>query len=287
MGRVISLLNEKGGVGKTSLCLHLGGMLAADGRRVLLIDNDPQGSLTKGFIGPKAAGLIPAKNSTAALYDDHVAPTAEALITPTKFDRLFIVPCSTAADPRAGFEFVPAPTAMKWVNMSGPELWRDSEDGIREFTEEAGEQFDIILIDCPPNTQRCAWSALAASDFVIVPLQPEDYGSQGLLPVQQAIASCRKYANPKLRLLGYLLSMIDKRLQVHKKYEDEIRTEHGNKTFVNVIPTAKDFKEAVGDRMPISHYKAKCSAAQAVGVVIQEMFRRMEDASIAGDRRVA
>jgi chromosome partitioning protein len=246
------------------------------GRRVLLIDNDPQASLTQGFWGPDATRAVAPGASVAALYDPDFGAIPEALIRPTGIDGVSIVPGSVHLTP---------------FNMTPPELWHASEGGMREFLGEAADAFDLVLIDCPPNLHLCSWAALSASDAVVVPLQAEDYGAQGLGPVRESVGAVRAKTNPGLRLLGYLLTMFDKRLAIHLAYEGHLRALYGPDVFAAPIPLAKDFKEAVAARQPISHYKPKSAAAKATKAVADELLARVEAAGSAGDsaegRRVA
>jgi chromosome partitioning protein len=268
---VVCLLNQKGGVGKTSACHHLAGVFARDGRRVLLIDNDPQASLTQGFWGPDATRRVGRAEGVAALYDDALTPIPEVLIRATGFDRISIVPGSRALTP---------------YNMLPREDWPGQEGGIRDFMAEARDAFDLVLIDCPPNLHLCSWAALVASDALVVPLSPEDYGAQGIADVQESASLVKAGPNPGLRLAGYLLTMVDKRLGIHLAYETLLRELYGPAVFANALPLAKDFKEAVAARKPISHHKPKGAAGKAAKAVADELLERVtrqgEDA-----RRVA
>jgi chromosome partitioning protein len=271
MAITFALVNAKGGVGKTSSCHHLGGTLAKSGLRVLLLDNDPQASLTQGLWGPEAMRSIPKASSIAALYDPDLEPIPEALIRPTGFDNLWLVPGSEH---------------LTRSNQTPPETWGPYQAGIRNFVDEAGEGFDVVLIDCSPNIHLCSWAALTGADAVVVPLQAEDYGSQGLAPIQAAIAAVQAGPNPSLRLAGYLFTMFDKRLAIHLAYETRLRAMYGLDVFANPFPMAKDFKEAVSSRQPISHYKPKSAAAKATKLVADELVERGR-AIREGGRRVA
>ena len=167
MGAVISLLNQKGGVGKTSSCHHLAGALSAMGKTVLLVDNDPQASLTQGFFGPEAMRATGAGASVAALYDPDYAAVPEAVVRPTGV---------------AGVAIVPGSVGLTRYNQLPPDRWADSEHGVREFLDEVKEGYDLVLIDNPPNLHLCGWAALTASDGIVVPLQAEDYGARGSSP---------------------------------------------------------------------------------------------------------
>jgi chromosome partitioning protein len=207
----------------------------------------------------------------AALYDDALAPIPEALIRPTGIEGVAIVPGSRHLTP---------------FNMLPPDRWRDPERGIREFLAEVAGDFDLTLIDCPPNLHLCSWAALVASDFLIVPLSPEDYGAQGIADVQEAVSLVQAGPNPALRLLGYLVTMHDKRLGIHLAYEALLRELYGADVFAAPFPLAKDFKEAVAARLPISHYKPKSAAAKATKTVADEVLGRIADRT-PDARRVA
>src|SRR5262249_6834196 len=161
---------------------------------------------------------------------DALAPIPEVLIRPSGFDRISVVPGSRALTP---------------YNMLPPEAWPVSEAGIRDFLGEARDAFDFVLIDCPPNLHPCSWAALVASDFLVVPRSPEDYGAQGIADVQESVAQVKAGPNPRLRLAGYLLTMVDKRLGIHLAYETLLRELYGEDVFASLLPLAKDFKEAV------------------------------------------
>jgi chromosome partitioning protein len=272
MGITISLSNLKGGVGKTSSCHHLGGVLSRMGWRVLLVDNDPQASLTQGFWGPATTKGIDKAASVAAMYDADLAPIPEAIIRPTGFEGLAIIPGSRH---------------LTAYNMTPVGEWAGSERGMREFLGEVRDDYDVTLIDNPPNLHLCTRAALVASDFVVSPVQAEDYGAQGLEPVQEAIADVQAGPNPGLSVAGLLITMYDKRLGIHLAYEAMLRETYGADVFAATFPLAKDFKEAVASRQPISHYKPKSAAAKAVIVVADELLRRVGLETVVIERRVA
>jgi chromosome partitioning protein len=269
MSHVVTLLNQKGGVGKTSTAYHLSGTLARSGRSVLLIDNDPQASLTQGFWGPQATREIDASESVAALFDPDSIAIPSSLVRSTGIEGVSIVPGSRHLTP---------------ANMRPPADWAGLQGGMSDFIDEVVEDFDVVLIDCPPNLHLCSW---AASDSIVVPLQAEDFGSQGLAPVQEAIAAVQAGPNPRLRLQGYLLTMFDKRLTVHVSYEAMLREMYGPEVFEASVPRAKDFIEAVAARLPISHYKPKSAAAKSIQVVADELIARLSVRHEVGAERGA
>ena len=272
MGITICLLNQKGGVGKTSTCHHLAGTLARAGRRVLLLDNDPQASASpRASGGPRPRAGSAGPRASPRCTTTRPTPIPEALIRPTGFDGVSIVPGSKHLTP---------------FNMMPPETWPASERGMREFLAEVRDDFDVTLIDCPPNLHLCSRAALVASDFLVVPVQVEDYGAQGLEPVQEAVAEVQAGPNPALGLLGFLVTMYDKRLGIHLAYEALLREMYGPLVFAAAFPLAKDFKEAVASRQPISHYKPKSAAAKAARAVADELMERVARGT-PDERRVA
>ena len=261
MATTVCLLNQKGGVGKTSTCYHLGGTLARLGKRVLLVDNDPQASLTQGFFGPDGTHSIPPSATIAAAFDPDDEPIASTLIQRTPFENLAIIPGSMA---------------LATYNMLPVDAWGRSQTGLRDVLGEVADAFDLILIDCPPNLHLCSAAALVASEALVIPLQAEDFGAQGLGPVRAAMNAIQAGANPGLRLAGYLVTMYDKRLGIHLAYEAKLRELFGAEVFASPFPLAKDYKEAVAARHPISHYKPKAAAAKSAMAVADELLARLD-----------
>lgn len=258
--KVLAVSNMKGGVGKTSVCHHLGGTLARMGRRVLLVDNDPQSSLTQGIWGPSAALGIDPEETIAAVYSGDAF--AERIVKPTGLDGIDLVPGSI----RSTRHNVPVPEEADW----------HAQTCLRTFLGELGDQWDVVLIDNPPNLHLCTWAAFAAADFLLVPLQPEDYGAQGIAEVQASAARMVAGPNPSLRLLGILLTMINARRTVHQLYEERLRSAFGPAVFESRVPESVDFVEAVARRQPISEYKPKGASAKAIRALADEVLARIE-----------
>jgi chromosome partitioning protein len=253
----ITLLNQKGGVGKTSTCHHLAGTLAQLGRRLLLVDNDPQSSLTQGLWGPSVAlGVDPAETIAAVYAGEAVA---DRIIKPSGVAGVDLVPGSV----RSTRHNVPVPYEADW----------DAQTCLRSFLDEVRDRYDLILIDCPPNLHLCSWAALVASDYLIVPLQPEDYGAQGIAEVQDSVSRVVSGPNPGLRLLGYLITMVQPRRSIHQLYGDDV--------FAARIPEAAEFVEAVARRMPIVQYKPKGASAKAIKALAEELLARLEARAVA------
>jgi chromosome partitioning protein len=272
VGYVITSLNLKGGVGKTSLCHHGAGALAKGGLKVLLVDNDPQSSLTQGFWGPGSFGQLDPAETVVALYDPDRLPSPSSLIRPTGIE---------------GIDIVPSSPALAEINTTPAREWSDHEGGPREFLDQIRDRYNLILIDNPPNLYLCAHASLVASDALVVPLQPEEYGVQGLSPVRSAAERVRSTVNPNLRLLGYLITMFDTRLALHQTYDGILREAYGTDVFTNRVPRAKDFPEAVAGRVPVCLYKPRSAATKAVQAVVDEMVVRIGSVSQGQNEGVA
>jgi chromosome partitioning protein len=263
---VVTLLNQKGGVGKTSCTHHLSGALAASGRRVLVVDADPQASLTQGWWGPEGLSAFDPAETVAGILDGSL-PSPSRLVRPTGLDGLSIVPGSEAA---ASFN-TPDP-------HSAP---RESRESIREFLAEVADDFDVTLIDCPPNLYLCSFAALAASDFMVVPVEPEDYGAQGIAAVQRSLEMVRAYGYP-VRHLGYLLTRVQARRALHQVYEANLRTAYGAQVFEARFPNLPDYPESIAARMTIGQYKPKGAAAKHVRAIAEELMARIAAAEQGG-----
>lgn len=257
------MLNQKGGVGKTSCCHHLAGALAAMGSRVLLIDADPQSSLSQGFYGPEVVRDLDPRETVVPIFAGH-QPFPSQLIRPSGIERIDLVPGSRAATV---------------FNVPEPELAAaDQQKGLRRFVDEvmADGAHDLVLIDCPPNLHLCSFAALVASDHLIVPLQPEDYGSQGIADVRESFELVKGGPNPDLTLAGYLLTMVARTEKVHQVFEATLRETYGADVFTASVPRLQLFKEAIALRKPVSAYKPKSPAAQRIKEVAEELLVRMD-----------
>jgi chromosome partitioning protein len=268
----VAFLNKKGGVGKTSSTHHLSGALGQKGLRVLLVDTDPQASLTQGLLGPDAARALPPGETIAALFDEAGGPPMGELIRPTTVPGVSLL---------AGSE------AMEDLNVTRPWETGPLQFALRDGLSEVANGFDLALVDCPPNVQLCSWAALVAANGAVVPLQAEDYGAQGLVAIRRSLARVTAEANPGLRLIGYLITMFNKSLGVHISYEADLRQVYADDVFATVVPLAKDFKEAVILRQPVGLYKPRSASAKVVAALAEELLARIESRIVAGQRRVA
>lgn len=256
---IISFVNLKGGVGKTSLSMHLGGALAQLGRRVLLVDNDPQASLTAGFLGPSAARRLDPSGTIAAVLGGQ-DPFPEAVIQPSGFPGIDLLPGSRFA---ASF------------NIPDPHLAAYEEQvRLRDFLAPI-EGYDPVIVDCPPNLHLCSWAAMAAADRILVPVMPEDFGAQGTFDVLESAALAKSIVNPDLAILGFVVSMYRAKQTVHRLYVDRLRAAHGDEVFEAMIPASVDFVEAVTALKPAAFHKPRGAAAKAARAVAEELLTRL------------
>jgi chromosome partitioning protein len=258
MTTTICFINQKGGCGKSSTCFHLAGHFADCGLRVLLVDVDPQGSLSQAFFGSAAIEDLSSRETISAVFDDNrLFDCAQSLAVPTMFERIAIVRANHALAPD---------------NTPSPELAGMKQYAIGAFLDEL-DGFDISLIDCPPNLYLCSWNAMLAADFVAIPVPPEDFGSQGLRVVHQAMEQAKRL-NPRLNLLGHVVTRCDSRLLIHDAYEKKLRQIYGNSVFATVIPEASAFKVALTCRKPVIYYKPRSKAAQMTHSLASEILER-------------
>ncbi len=257
---VIALCNRKGGVGKSTTTFNLGGTLAKAGRRVLLVDADPQSSLTQGIFGPEATAAMNPSLTIAAAYAGEVADAAQ-VVQATGFENLDIVPGSEHA---GAFE-TGRPHEADW----------EQQTCLAELLGQLGPAYDHVLIDCPPALGLSTWAALAAADAVLVPVQPEDYGAQGLPLIFQAIEAVRRAVNPRLRALGLVLTMYAGRRSLHQMYEELLRQQYGNLVLATAVPEAADVPEATMLRRPVCHHKPRGASSKAFVALAEEVTARL------------
>jgi chromosome partitioning protein len=249
----ICFINQKGGCGKSSTCFHLAGAFAQQGLRVLLIDADPQGSLSQGFLGSAVVEQLAPSETLAAVFREDHGP----------------LPRATAFD---GIALIPANQHLAQHNVPTPEACGLQQFAVLTLVDRQPE-FDLTLIDCPPNLYLCSWAALIAADSVVIPVPPEDFGTQGLGVVQQAIDQAR-LLNPRLELLGHLVTRSDSRLLVHRAYERKLRQLYGTAVLETVIPEAAAFKVALACRKPVAFSDPRSLGARLTQQLAHELMNR-------------
>jgi chromosome partitioning protein len=250
VARVIAIANQKGGVGKTTTAVNLAASLAAAEQRTLLVDGDPQGNATSG-IGVGKDGF------SATVYDVLIGnrQISETIIHGVHLD---VVP---ATPDLAGAE-------VELVDREGRErLMRNALEGVRQ-------NYDYILIDCPPSLSLITLNMLAAADALLIPLQCEYYALEGLSQLLNTVHLIQHSINPDLAIDGVLLTMFDARLNLSRQVAEEAREYFGNQVFETVIPRNVRLAEAPSFGKPIILYDVASVGAQAYMNVAKELLGR-------------
>ncbi|MBP3040003.1 ParA family protein [Bacillaceae bacterium Marseille-Q3522] len=239
MGKIITIANQKGGVGKTTTAVNAGACLAYLGKRVLLVDIDPQGNATSG-VGIEKADV------NQCIYDVLVDDVeAVKVIRPTAIENLYAIPATIQL---AGAEIELVPTISREVRL-------------KRALENVKNKFDFIIIDCPPSLGLLTINALTASDAVLIPVQCEFYALEGLSQLLNTVRLVQKHLNHDLKIEGVLLTMLDARTNLGIQVIDEVKKYFQNKVYRTIIPRNIRLSEAPSHGQPIIIYDPKSKGA--------------------------
>jgi chromosome partitioning protein len=253
MSRTIVFVNQKGGVGKTTSVINLGAYLARSGKRVLLVDFDPQANLTSGVGGAeksrKGKGAYEVISGNATMRD---------VIKPTAVEGLFLAPSS--------------------IDLSGATVELVDREGRDDYLKNAlapvKDEYDFVLIDCPPSLGVLTLNGLSAADEVLIPLQCEYFALEGLSLILQTIQLVQKGMNTRLKITGILFTMYDSRTRLAQDVVQQVSSYFGDRVFSTVIPRNVRLSEAPSHGVPICLYDPACIGAKSYEKLAAEVMGR-------------
>lgn len=253
MGKIVSIANQKGGVGKTTTSINLSTILAKKGKKVLMIDADPQGNASSGV------GLD--KEIEESVYDILINDTEiEKVVKKTNIKNLFVCPSN--------------------INLAGAEVELVSlmsrEYRLKEKLDIEKNNYDYIIIDCPPSLGLITLNAFTASDSVLIPVQCEYYALEGLGQLINTINLVKKHLNKDINIEGALLTMYDARTNLSNQVVKEVKKYFNDKVYKNVIPRNVKLSEAPSYGMPISVYDPRSKGAKSYEKFVKEFLKNNE-----------
>lgn len=251
--RTLAVANQKGGVGKSTCAVNLAAALGEAGEKVLLIDLDPQGNATSGF------GLNKTQRARC-VYDALLGDTPMAeLVEPVEVPGVFVVPAT--------------------IQLAGAEIELVSafsrEAKLRSMVEGVSEEFDWVIVDCPPSLGLLTVNALTASDGLFIPIQCEYYALEGLTKLLDSVRLVRTHLNPGLDVFGVAMTMFDVRTKLSQQVVDEVRDFFEEKVFETLIPRSVRLSEAPSHGLPITLYDPNGRGAEAYRALAKEVISRV------------
>ena len=255
MGKIISIANQKGGVGKTTTSINLSTILAKKGKKVLMIDADPQGNASSG-VG------VDRDEIELSVYDILINDIKiSEVVKKTNIKNLDLCPSN--------------------INLAGAEVELVSvmsrEHRLKEKLDEVQENYDFIIIDCPPSLGLITLNAFTASDSVLIPVQCEYYALEGLGQLLNTISLVKKHLNKDIEVEGALLTMYDIRTNLSNQVVKEVKKYFNEKVYKNVIPRNVKLSEAPSYGMPISLYDPRSKGAKSYEKFVKEFLKNNEN----------
>ncbi len=255
MGRVIAIANQKGGVGKTTTAINLSAALAEAGKQTLTIDIDPQGNTTSGLGVDK-------HHLDCTIYDLILGECSiEESVIVTDYDNLYLIPSN--------------------VDLAGAEIEligiQDKEFIVKKAVEQIRDDYDFIIIDCPPSLNMLTINAMTTADTVLVPIQCEYYALEGLSQLIHTINLVKERLNPDLNMEGVVFTMYDARTNLSLQVVENVKNNLHQKIYKTIIPRNVRLAEAPSHGLPITVYDTKSAGAESYRLLAQEVMNRQEE----------
>ncbi len=252
MGRVIAIANQKGGVGKTTTSINLSAALAEKGKKVLVIDTDPQGNTTSGF-------GIEKNNIECTIYE------------------MMIVECSVFDSIRKNIvervDIIPANVDLAAAEIELIDA-ESKEYILKKYIDPIKDEYDYVIIDCPPSLSMLTVNAMTTADTVLVPIQCEYYALEGLSQLVHTVNLVRERLNPKLEMEGVVFTMFDSRTNLSLQVVENVKSHIDEKVYKTIIPRNIRLAEAPSYGIPINLYDSKSAGAEAYRLLADEIIER-------------
>jgi len=259
-GFVLTVCQRKGGVGRSTLLFNLAGSLAKRGLKTLLVDLDPQASVTQVCLSPEATDTIPPSRSIVALLGEGFLGSTRNVIVPTDIP---------------GVDLIPGSNALAKFNHPEPEKTGDLQTMLKDALDDVRGDYDAILCDTPPSLETLSWLPAVAADVAVTPTPAEPLAVQELTHAARFLERVRWAKNPRLAWIGVILTMYQPKLAIHAAYSRSMREAYGGLMFENAVPFNVQFKEVAMVRKPLSIYKPKGAPAKAIDALAGEILGRV------------